>query len=495
MNALLTLPIVVPLAAAAVTLLLARSPRAQVVLTIATLSGHVALCATLLTLVLRDGISATQVGGWDAPWGITVVADGFAAIMLTASSVVALIVHLYALGHPSSRDEHRFFNPLYLVLVAGFSASFLAGDLFNLFVSFEIMLIASYVLVVLGSTTRQVRAGAGYAVMNLLASTLFITAVALVYAATGTVNLAQLAQRIEELPGGVATMLSLLLLAVFGIKAALFPLFFWLPSTYQSAATPVTAVFAGVLTKVGVYSIVRTQMLLFPTDGPSLLLMGLGVATMGIGVLGAIAQDDIKQILSFHSISQIGYMIAATGFATVAGLAAAIFYMLHHTAVKTSLFLVSGLVERREGTTALDRLGGMLHSAPLIATLFGLSAVSLAGFPPLSGFVAKLSVITAGLDAEQYAVVAAALLVSVGTLLSMLKVWNGVFWRPAPEDRAQSSQHRREPQGAPVMLAATCILVAVSVGLAVAAGPIYDACTTAANSLLNRESYLAEVLR
>ena len=234
-----------------------------------------------------------------------------------------------------------------------------------------------------------------YVVISLLASVLFLTALALVYAATGTVNMADLAGRIAELPSGVRAGLRLLLLVVFGIKAALFPLFFWLPDSYPTAPTPVTAVFAGLLTKVGVYAIIRTQTLLFPAEAgrPTLILVIAG-ATMVVGVFGAIAQDDIKRILSFHIVSQIGYMVMGLGLFTVAGLAGAVFYIVHHIVVKTTLFLVGGLIEHAGGSSRLTRLGGMVATAPLLAVLFLLPALSLAGIPPFSGFRRQVALST-----------------------------------------------------------------------------------------------------
>ena len=284
------------------------------------------------------------------------------------------------------------------MLAAGVAASFLTGDLFNLFVAFEMMLTASYVLLTLGGRREQVRSGMTYIVISLIASTLFVTALALLYSATGTVNMADLAPRIGELPAGVRTAFAVLLLVVFGIKAAVFPLFFWLPDSYPTAPSPITAVFAGLLTKVGVYAIVRTQLLLFPDDSrPATLLLVVAAATMVVGVLGAIAQDDIRRILSFTIVSQIGYMVMGLGFFTVAGIAAVVFSMIHHIVVKTALFLIGGLVEHASGSSRLSRIGGMVRTTPFLAAMFLVSALSLAGIPPLSGFVSKFALIDAGI--------------------------------------------------------------------------------------------------
>src|SRR5690606_26532073 len=254
-----------------------------------------------LVEVDRDGPVSMQAGGWEAPMGITFVADRFSAIMLVVASVMLLAVLVYAIGQPGAERGHVGFQSVYLIMAAGVSASFLTGDLFNLFVAFEMMLTASYVLLTLGGGKAQVRSGMTYVVISLLASSRFITALALLYAPTGRVNMSDLADRIGALPPALQSTLAVLLLAVFGIKAAIFPLFFWLPDSYPTAPSAVTAVFAGLLTKVGVYAIIRTQTLLFPEDSrPVTLMLVMAGATMVVGILGAIAQDDVKRILPFN---------------------------------------------------------------------------------------------------------------------------------------------------------------------------------------------------
>jgi multicomponent Na+:H+ antiporter subunit D len=296
----IALPIALPLLAAAVSLLVTRWRFAQRAISVVTCTAMVVLATVILVQADAQTVLVSQIGGWPAPFGITLIADGFAAIMLLISEIMILVVLVYAFGQLDDEREFRLhFHPVYLVLSAGIAASFLTGDLFNLFVAFEVMLIASYVLITLGANKGQMRAGMSYVVINLLASTLFVAAVAFIYAATGTVNLAQLAIRLAELPDGLRTAFGYLLLVVFGVKAGIFPLFFWLPDAYPTAPAPVTALFAGLLTKVGVYTLIRTQTLLFPHDGPpSLVILVIAGLTMLIGVLGAIAQNDIKRILS-----------------------------------------------------------------------------------------------------------------------------------------------------------------------------------------------------
>jgi multicomponent Na+:H+ antiporter subunit D len=489
---LATFPIALPLIAAAVSSVLGAFPKARRAVGVITLA-ITTVVSILLLLEVRDGsILVLHMGAWDWPLGITLVVDPLAAIMVAVSSAMLLAVLVFAIGSPKTEDTATFFHPVYLILAAGVSASFLTGDLFNLFVAFEITLTASYVLITFGGDRAQVRHGITYIVISLMASALFITAIALIYAATGTVNMADLSVKLADIDPGLRAGLGVLLLVVFGIKAAIFPLFFWLPDSYPTAPSPVTAIFAGLLTKVGVYAIIRTQTLLFGGTGPSTLLLVVASLTMIVGVLGAIAQDDVKRILSFHIISQIGYMIFGLGLFTVAGLAATVFYVVHHIIVKTTLFLVGGLIEERTGTSALRKLSGLLHLSPLLGVLFLLPALSLAGIPPLSGFVAKLALVQSGLEIGSYATVAVALTVSALTLFSMTKIWAGVFWGPLESVPPPSPVAGRS--GFPsLMLAPTVVLVLASVAFVIFAAPLYELGSVAANGLIDPAVYVSAV--
>jgi multicomponent Na+:H+ antiporter subunit D len=493
---LVPIPIVLPLLGAALSILTGRSRITQRAIGISVLAALVAVSVTLLIEVDTNGTLVAHAGGWSGPMGITLVADRFATVLLLVAEVTLFAVLVYAIGEPGAERNHVGFQSAYLVLAAGVGASFLTGDLFNLFVSFEMMLTASYVLLTLGGRREQVRSGMTYVVISLIASTLFVTALALLYSATGTVNMADLALRIGELPSGVRAGFAILLLVVFGIKAAIFPLFFWLPDSYPTAPSPITAIFAGILTKVGVYAIIRTQLLLFPPDSrPATLLLVVAGATMVVGVLGAIAQDDIRRILSFTIVSQIGYMIMGLGFFTVAGVAAVVFSMVHHIVVKTSLFLVGGLVEEATGSNRLSRIGGMVRTAPLLAAMFLVAALGLAGIPPLSGFVSKLGLLQAGVAADQIPIVIVALIVSLLTLFSMTRIWMGAFWSP-PEDGAlpEPAGLRAGAGGPLLMVVPTAGLVLCSLAIAAAAGPLYALSERTANDLLDRQAYIDRVL-
>ena len=495
MNSLVAIPVIVPLLGAALGVLTSPWRWAQRAITLVALTVNVVVSIALLVGVDDGEILVMQAGGWKVPLGITLAVDRLSAVMLVVSSLMLVSVLVYAIGQGAEESRYAAFNPVYLVLAAGVSASFVTGDLFNLFVAFEMMLVASYVLLTLGGRPGQVRSGMSYVVISLVASTFFITALALIYSATGTVNMAELSQRIPELSSGVRTGFSLLLILVFGIKAGLFPLFFWLPDSYPTAPGAITAVFAGLLTKVGVYAIIRSQTLLFPPDAQqgSFLLVLAGF-TMVVGVLGALAQDDLRRMLSFHIVSHIGYMIFGLALFTLAGIAGAVFYVVHHIVVKTALFLVAGLVERRAGSDRLSRIGGMVRSAPMIAVLFALPALSIAGLPPFSGFVGKFALVDAGIASADWAIVAVSLAVSLLTMYVMVRIWSGVFWGE-PEDPAIAAWIESDDSRVPrLMTGAATGVVALSVALMVFAGPVYDYAERTAAELLTPERYVETVI-
>ena len=523
---LVPLPVLVPLFAAGLALALHRYERVQRVISVVALSVAAAAAAGLV-VAANDGPVVVDVGGWASPVGVNLVADPLAAIMLLVSSIMLLCVLLYSMAQgiadrhertaPASRNAELLrealeaqdpdadesgrrdvlpvavFHPTYLILAAGVADAFLAGDLFNLFVGFEILLAASYVLLTLGGTSERIRAGSVYVVVALLSSIMFLLAVGLVYAATGTVNMAQLAERLPDVDPGVRLGIQSLLLLAFGIKAAIFPLSAWLPDSYPTAPAPVTAVFAGLLTKIGVYAILRTQTLLFPPNEKlEAVLLVLALATMLVGILGAVAQDDVKRLLSFTLVSHIGYMIFGVALATQASTAAAIFYVVHHITVQTALFLVVGLIERRSGTTSLDRLGGLARLAPGLAVLFFVPAMNLAGIPPMSGFLGKVGLLEAGvLDGSWLAwvLVVGSVVTSLLTLYAVIRAWNKAFWQPAGDEEDL-------PEQAPLpwgMVGPTAALVAVGVSLTVAAGPLYDYAERAAGTVMDGHTYVRAV--
>jgi multicomponent Na+:H+ antiporter subunit D len=451
MTTLVPLPVILPLLGAGAALMFSHRPRAQRLVSFTVLTAVVVIAAVLLVQADRHGPQVAWLGAWTPPLGVSLVADTLSALMLLVSAVVTLAVLSYSVGQGMTGDDREapvsIYHPTFLVLVAGVSNAFLAGDLFNLFVSFEMLLFASYVLLTLGGTATRIRAGTIYVVVNMLSSTLFLISLAAVYAATGSLNLAQLAERIDALPSSVSLTLQLLLLTTFAVKAAVFPLSLWLPDSYPTAPAPVTAVFAGLLTKVGVYAILRMQTLLFPDSPLTDLLMWAALVTMVVGILGAVAQSDIKRMLSFTLVSHIGYMIFGVGLATEAGISGAVFYVAHHITIQTSLFLVVGLIERRAGSTALLRLGGLARLAPLVGLLFFVPAMNLAGIPPMSGFLGKVGLLQAGLDVGTplaITLVVGGVVTSLLTLYAVAKAWTIAFWR-TPEEAHETAQALPSP--------------------------------------------------
>lgn len=472
---------------------------------------------TLLVAVWESGPQVVELADWSAPFGITMVVDQLSALLLVVSSVISLAVLIFATGQDIADNDHEVpisvFYPTYLLLLAGVSNAFLAGDLFNLYVGFEILLMASYVLISMNANTPRIRASTTYVVVSVVSSLLFLTNIALIYAAVGTVNMADLSLKLQTLPDGTQMQLHLGLLIAFGIKAAVFPLSLWLPDSYPTAPAPVTAVFAGLLTKVGVYSIIRTETLLFPGGALDTLLSIVAVLTLVVGILGALAQSDIKRMLSFILISHIGYMIWGISLNNQLGLTTVVFYIAHHIIIQTGLFLVVALIERRGGSSSSDRLGGMIKVAPWISVLYFLPAMNLGGIPPFSGFLGKVGFLQASVEAntwQGYLMAAVGVLVSLLTLLALARVWNKVFWRPAknaenPTKTMLRAEHdamngpreldRHDNKPIPVtMVASTVGLVAVGTALTFAAGSLFDLAENASENLRAPDRYIHAVL-
>jgi len=493
MSHLLILPILVPLVTAVFILLTWRLRRVQRGLSIAGVLALLGVTLWVAVEVWTGGIQHLQVGNWPSPFGITLVADVLAAAMIVIVGVTGACVLLYALGTIDVEREANGFHALYHLLLMGVCGAFLAGDLFNLYVWFEVLLITSFVLLVLGNDRAQVKGAVPYVLINLVASLTFLAGVAVLYGLAGTLNLADLAVRLPEIEApGLVTTVSMLFLVAFGIKAAVFPMFFWLPAAYHTPPVAITAIFAGLLTKVGVYALIRVFTLLFTQDVgyTHTILLAIAALTMITGVLGAVTQTDVRKILSFHIVSQIGYMVMGLALFTPLALLGAIFYILHHIIVKTNLFLVGGVAHRLLGDFELKNLGGLYRAKPWLAALFLIPALSLAGLPPLSGFWAKLVILQAGLEAEAYFAVAAALGAGLLTLISMTKIWNEAFWKPLPADRTVGS-------GRPAlatMLVPVVLLAMVTLSIGLYAEPLAILAERSAGELLDTTAYVQAVL-
>lgn len=500
MNILLILPILIPLLTAAVSLLAWKSRRVQRGLGVVGTAALLMAAVQLLRVVQQQGIQTARMGNWPAPFGITLVADLFSAIMVVLAGLMGFAVAIYSLVSVDKPREAFGYYPLLHILLMGVCGAFITGDIFDLYVWFEVMLIASFVLLALGGERAQLEGAIKYLTLNLISSALFLAAAGILYGATGTLNMADLARQLNAASHpGLMTTLAMLFLIAFGIKAAVFPLFFWLPASYHTPPVAVSAIFAGLLTKVGVYALIRVFTLLFVqevsfTHNLILIIAGL---TMVTGVLGAAAQNEIRRILSFHIISQIGYMIMGLGLFSPLAIAGSVFYIAHHIIVKTNLFLIGGLVHRLQGTAQLKESGGLYRRYPFVAILFLIPALSLAGIPPLSGFWAKLSLVQAGLEIKQYAIVITSLAVSLLTLFSMTKIWTEAFWKEKPE----TSQPDSAPAAPPLTFGdsflyhfpiVTLALLTLAIGLF--AEPMFALAQQAAAQLLNPAEYIEAVL-
>lgn len=446
----------------------------------------------LLNKVYSSGIQTTQIGGWPAPFGISLVIDQFSALILVAAAFVALVIVAYAKAAIDPARLRYGFHPLFFLLIMGVNGAFITGDLFNLYVWFEVLLMASFVLIAYGGERPQIEGAMKYVMINLLSSTLFLSAIGLTYSLTGTLNFAHLSRIIPTIQNPhQITVVAILFLIAFGIKSAVFPLFFWLPASYHTAPVTITALFSALLTKVGVYALIRVFTMLFVNDiaYTHTIILVISGFTMVTGVLGAAAQTDIRRLLSFHIISQIGYLLMGLGLFTPGSLSATIYFMIHIMLAKTALFLIAGIMQRVLGSFDLKKMGSLYQKRVWLSILFLIPALSLAGLPPLSGFFAKLGLIISGLETNHWLITITALAVSFMTLYSMTKVWNEAFLK-------NSEKPLRNP-GKKVsrwMVFSTICLVFISLLFGFLVEPISQLTLSAANQLLNPEIYIGVVL-
>ncbi|MEZ5198325.1 MAG: proton-conducting transporter membrane subunit [Bacteroidales bacterium] len=444
--------------------------------------------------VTNHGILTLNVGGWPAPYGITLVIDYLSILMLVISAVIIFCISIYAVSFLKTTGKKQRFYIAFYALILGLNGAFITGDVFNLYVWFEVMLISSFVLITLGSSKEQLSGGIKYLALNLVGSLLFLAGIGLLFGKTGTLNMAQLAEILREDDSAILLNTSAMLFFVaFGIKAAIFPLFFWLPASYHTPNITITSLFAGLLTKVGVYTMIRFFTLFFVQDQPfwHTLLLTLAGLTMFIGGSAAIAQYEIRRILSYHIISQIGYMVMGLGIFTPLGLAGGIFFTLHNMIAKTNAFLVSGMVFKLKGNYHLKNIGGLVKQSPLLAVLFIIPAFALAGVPPLSGFFAKFILIKAGFEDGHYFVTSVAVFTGLLTLYSMIKIWNEAFLKKPPED---PTQEKDTYELSFVEVFPSLLLGMISLGMGIFASSVFGYTMEAANQLINPSIYIETVL-
>ncbi len=493
---LLALPIILPFFFGIVMMLFWKNYKAHRVINLIASIVSLVISIILMADVINNGIQTLYVGSWKAPFGIILVADLLSAIMVVITAVIGFATAVYSLTMMDDAREKFGYYPLLQILLMGINGAFLTGDIFNLYVWFEVMLISSFVLLALGGKREQLEGAIKYVTLNLLSSALFLAGVGILYGLAGTLNMADLARKLTMInEPEMTTVVSMLFLVAFGIKSAVFPLFFWLPASYHTPPAAVSAIFAGLLTKVGVYALIRVFTLIFINDisfTHTIILVIAGL-TMLTGVLGAAAQMDFRRILSFHIISQIGYMIMGLGLYSPLAIAGGIFYIIHHIIVKTNLFLVSGVVNKMRGTYDLKKLGGLYKLYPLLGLLFLIPALSLAGIPPLSGFWAKFTVVKAGLDLGEYTIVIVSLAVGLLTLFSMTKIWNEAFWKDSPneiEDEKLPGTFLEKV----LLFIPIVFLAAITITIGFNVEPFFKIAEDAAGQLLNPQQYIEAVL-
>jgi multicomponent Na+:H+ antiporter subunit D len=491
---MIALPVLIPLFTA-ILLMFSKHVRYQKIIGV---SGAFAIFITSLFIISGVGgnqIEVLQSSNWEAPFGISLVVDTFSALMLLITGFVSFALAVYSLFYIGENlIIHRYFL-FFHTLLMGVNGAFITGDIFNLYVWFEVMLMSSFVLVTLGSKPLQLKGGIKYLTMNLVASLFFLAGIGLLYGKTGTLNMAHLAVILQNDEQAILmNTTTMLFFMAFGIKAAVFPFFFWLPSSYHTPPVAVTSFFAALLTKVGVYAMIRVFTLFFIQDPQFWHTLFLTIAglTMVVGGMAAASHYEIRRILSFHIISQIGYMIFGLGIFTPLALAGAIYFMMHNMLAKTNTFLVAGHINRLKGTYQLKSIGGLYKSYPLLGILFIIPAFALAGVPPLPGFFGKFFLIKAGFEAEKWFISGVAIFTGVLTLFSMIKIWNEAFFKKGLEAVPEKATREKLPFRE---LLPSMMLGAGTIILGIGAGVFFDYFIEAGNQLMNSDQYIQVVLK
>lgn len=413
-----------------------RKTVTQRILSIAGSITGLGFAISLFNRVLNGPILTMNASNWEAPFGIVFVADQMSATFVLLTAIVALAVSIFsATGVGKARMLYGYF-PIFHFLIMGLNGAFLTGDIFNLYVWFEVIIISSFVLLTLGGRKAQLEGAVKYMTLNILASTFFLTGIGILYGITGTLNMADLSQKILLVEDPTIVNLTALFFVIgFGIKAALFPLYFWLPSSYHTPPSAVAAVFGGLLTKVGIYGFLRVFTLIFvPDDSIRFLLMGIGIMTILTGAFGAVIKNDLRRIFSYLIVCHLGFVIGGLALFSELAFTGLVFYLIHDIIIKSNLFLVSGLIRQFRGSTNMSRLGGLYEQYPKISLLIAIVLFSLAGIPPLSGFWPKVYLFDAGFQSRNYLYLIGIIFGSLVTLYLMARIWSEVFWKRFPSE-------------------------------------------------------------
>lgn len=490
MNNLIVFPMLLPVLAGIILIFVPRSSILQRGVSLAVMLANAGISLYLLNKIQTDGVLRVDFGGWEPPFGILFVADSFSIILVLTTSIVAACCILYAFSSIDKSYEKKYFYSFVNFLVAGVNGSFLTGDLFNLYVQFEIMLLASYVLVAFGGRKFQLRESIKYIAINVLSSWIFLIAIALLYGSVGTLNMAHISERVAEVgQTPMMTVISIVFLTVFALKSGLL-LYYWLPGSYSAPPTAVTALFGGLLTKVGVYAMVRMFTLIFyhePNITHTIIGILAGLTLIG-GSIGAVAYKDIRLIVSYNVVIAIGFILVGLAVMTTTAMEGTIYYLIHDMIVKTLLFLLAGTMITLTGKTKIDQMSGLIRNYPSLGWMFFIVMFSLAGIPPMSGFIGKVLVGEGAADAGSYLLLALAFISSIFVLYSLLKVFLNSFWGEtiiSEEDQVPLKLGRLLP---------CIILTAGTLALGLGAEYIAVYVQDAAYTLMNPEIYIDAIL-
>ncbi|GIN21848.1 MAG TPA: Na+/H+ antiporter subunit D [Bacillus bacterium] len=491
MNNIIVFPMVLPLLAGVFLVFLRKYILLQRWISIGVMAFVAGISLYMLNLIQVKGILRLDFGGWQPPFGILFVADSFSGLLVLTTSIVTAICLLYAFFSIDRTREEMFFYPFVLFMVAGVNGSFLTGDIFNLFVCFEVMLLASYILISLGGTKVQLKESVIYVAINVISSWFFLVAVAYLYGTVGTLNMAHLSQRVAESgQTPILTVISILFLIVFALKAGLL-LYFWLPGSYSAPPAAVAALFGALLTKVGIYSLFRIFSLIFyhePQITHTLIGIMAGLTLIG-GSLGAIAYKDIRLIVSYNVIIGAGFILVGLAVSTPAAIEGSIFYLIHDMVSKALLFLLTGTMMILTGTAKMGRMSGLIRNYPILGWLFFIVMLSLAGIPPLSGFLGKVLISQGTIESGSYFLLAISLISSLFVLYSLLRIFKQCFWGESTISEDEEVPLRKGMLIPGVMLAA--ISVGIGLGAELLSGYVRDAATV----LLNPDIYIEGVLK
>lgn len=492
MNNLIILPIVIPFLAGIILIFFNKNIKVQKLISAFASLLAIVVSGMIVHTVHVNGIQSLAIGNWEAPYGIVLVADMYASLLVLTTSIIGFTALLFAFSSITPDREKFYFYPVVQFLLLGVTGAFLTGDIFNLFVFFEVMLMSSYMLIVLGSSKIQLRESIKYILVNIISSALFVIAVAYLYAVTGTLNMADLSVKIADMgQTGLLTVIAILFLVIFGLKGAIFPLYFWLPGSYQAPPAVITALFGALLTKVGIYSITRVYTLIFYHE-PSFthqILAWLAALTIIFGVIGAIAYWDIKKIIIYNIITAVGVILFGIAANTPNAVEGSIYYLVHDMIVKGALFFLVGAIIAVTGTSNLRKFSGLISSHPLLGWMFFIATLSLAGIPPLSGFIGKLKIIQGGFEAEEYTIAFVVLLSSLLVLYSVMKIFINGFWGEPSNEEVYKAKSVKG------LIAPIAILLLLSIAYGFGIESISPYITQATDTLLDPTIYIQAVLK